>query len=157
MMETLLQAFQMREATVESLAASGEVLVRDTDDAETACRLLQTADTPPPTLAAGDRVLVTTAHGVSYILGRVVPCTPVSRVAPPSSGRVVEIVVPDGVETVRISGKHVRIAADEELTLECAGGSVRIDKRGKVVVLGTDVTSRAKRLNKIKGASVAIN
>ena len=65
--------------------------------------------------------------------------------------------MPEGVETVRISGRRITIAADESVAIECGGGSVRIDKRGKVVVLGTDVTSRAKRLHKIKGASVAIN
>ena len=63
----------------------------------------------------------------------------------------------DGVETVRVAGRKITIAADESLALECGGGSVRIDKRGKVVVLGTDITSRAKRLHKVKGASVAIN
>ena len=65
--------------------------------------------------------------------------------------------MPDGVDTVRIAGRRVTVAADDELLLTCGGGSVRVDRHGKVVVLGTDITSRARRRHKSKGATVAIN
>lgn len=126
------------------------VAVRTADGGALDCRVLQTSGGPPLALAAGDRVLVVAAGPVGYVLGRIGP-------ARPSTAHAVEIVVPDGVETVRIAGKRVTIAADESVAIECGGGSVRIDKRGKVVVLGTDVTTRARRRHKIKGATVDIN
>ncbi|PAP81405.1 hypothetical protein B1759_08775 [Rubrivirga sp. SAORIC476] len=145
----------MREATVCAVGDAGEVTVRHDDGAESLCRLLQMSEDRPLQAVEGDRVLVVAPTGADegYVLGRVgLPRAP----AGPAT-RVVEVVIPEGVETVRIAGRKVTIAADESLSLECGGGSIRIDKRGKVVVLGTDITSRAKRLHKVKGASVAIN
>ena len=161
MLDTLLPSLQVAEATVTATPATGAVHVRLGDEVEeVVCRLLQTSGGPPLALAAGDRVLVATLPDgdAGYVLGRVAQHVPAERVeTPPEAGRVVEVVVPEGVETVRIAGRKITIAADESLALECGGGSVKIDKRGKVVVLGTDITSRAKRLHKVKGASVAIN
>ncbi len=162
MLNTLLQPLAVREADVVALPASGAVRVRDDDGADLSCALLQTAGGPPLVLAQGDRVLVAAAAGgeTGYVLGRV--GRHVGRATGPATGPateagVVEVVAPDGVETVRIAGRKITIAADESLSLECGGASVRIDRRGKVVVLGTDITSRARRSHKVKGASVAIN
>lgn len=164
MLDTLLQSLQVAEATVTATPGTGDVHVRLGDDAgdeaDVVCRLLETAAGPPLVFAEGDRVLVATLRdgGTGYVLGRVARHVPAGPGQPgPEAGRVVEVVVPEGVETVRIAGRRITIAADESLALECGGGSVKIDKRGKVVVLGTDITSRAKRLHKVKGASVAIN
>ena len=116
-------------------------------------QFLQTSSAPTPVLEVGDRVLVTVAEsGAGYVLGRI---GPPSRVTASSSrtAETVQVVAPDGVEAVRIAGRRVTVAAEDELVLECAGGSVRIDGNGKVVVLGTDVTTRARRLHKIKGGA----
>ena len=147
---TDLLATLATEADVTAVDADG-VAVRTADGRPLTCQPLQTSGGPPLVLAVGDRVVVATAGEGGYVLGRLGPP------ASPEAGRVVEIVVPEGVETVRISGRRITIAADESVAIECGGGSVRIDKRGKVVVLGTDITSRAKRTHKVKGASVAIN
>lgn len=153
MLSATLNTLAAHEADVVSLPTSGSVVVRDADGTETACALLQTAGGDPLVLAEGDRVLVAVFDEAGYVLGRVAPHRP----SPADPTRIVEIIVPEGVETVRIAGRRITIAADESLSLECGGGSVRIDRRGKVVVLGTEITSRAKRQHKIKGASVAIN
>lgn len=165
--DLLDQSLQIHEGTVTAVGADGHVAVDVPGADELRCRLLQTSDGPPLALAPGDRVLAAAlpGGGAAFVLGRValhtpgaVPAAvPTAVPAAEASARTVEIVMPAGVETVRIAGKRVRIAADEELVLECGGASVRIDRRGKVVVLGTDITSRARRLHKIKGASVAIN
>lgn len=158
MMDTLAQALALREADVTAVDDDGTVTVCDGTEA-VACRLLQTSGGPPLALAVGDRVLVAVPAGAAggYVVGRIGPHRPAPNVRPSEEGRTVEVVVPEGVETVRIAGRRITIAADDSLALECGGGSVRIDKRGKVVVLGTDITSRAKRLHKVKGANVAIN
>ena len=53
--------------------------------------------------------------------------------------------------------KHIAIEASESLTLKCGESSVQLRKDGKVMVLGKDVLTRAKRTARIKGGSVAIN
>lgn len=166
----LLQTLHVLEGTVSGFTDTGHVAV-DVDGRDAwPCRLLETSAGPPLALAIGDRVLVAALPGdvsdvgdgsaggparAAFVLGRVALHVPAPAATP--SGRTVEIVMPDGVETVRITGKRVRIAAEDELVLECGGASLRLDRRGRVVVLGTDITSRARRLHKIKGASVAIN
>jgi len=52
---------------------------------------------------------------------------------------------------------HVVIEAGEMLSLKCGESSVDLRKDGKVMIRGSDVLSRAKRTNRIKGGSVAIN
>jgi hypothetical protein len=56
-----------------------------------------------------------------------------------------------------IDGKKVVFDAREEITLRCGKSSVTLRKDGKVVIKGTHLVSRSSGLNKIKGASVAIN
>ena len=122
------------------------------DDGSTCpCRLLQTSAGPPLDLAMHDIVLVTRAPGavVGYILGRVSAASPTET--------DVRITMPGRVDTVRVNGKRIHIHADEEIVLECGAGRIRIDKQGKVTVLGRDITSRARHTHKVKGASVAIN
>ena len=158
----LLQTLHVLEGTVSGFTDTGHVAVDVDGRGAVPCRLLETSGGPPLALAIGDRVLVacvpgSDAGGVSggFVLGRIALHVPAPAATP--SGRTVEIVMPEGVETVRVTATRVRIAADEEIVLECGGASLRLDRRGRVVVLGTDITSRARRLHKIKGASVAIN
>ena len=152
MWDTLLAPL-LTEATVDAVGADGTVALRLDSGDTLSARVVYTHDGPPAALDAGARVLVARAgDALAYVLGRLTP-PPAAREA----GRHVTVVMPDGVETVRLAGRRVTVAADEELTLTCGGSSVRLDARGKVVVLGTDITSRARRQHKIKGASVAIN
>jgi len=53
--------------------------------------------------------------------------------------------------------EHVVIEANETLTLRCGQSSLQLRKDGKLRILGRDVLSRAKRMLRIKGASVSIN
>jgi len=139
--------------------STSEARVCDVDDLHVAfddgstcpCRLLRTSSGPPLDLALDDIVLVTRPPGseVGYVLGCVSTASPT-----PSD---VRITMPGKVDTVRLNGKRIHIQADEEIVLECGGGRIRIDRRGKVTVLGRDITSRARYSHKVKGASVAIN
>ncbi len=157
MTDLIAQSLALAEGTVTAVGTDGLVTVDAGTEAPLLCRLLETSEAPRLQLAPGDTVLVAAlAGGSAFVLGRTA-LHPAAETPAEVTGRTVEIVMPEGVETVRIAGTRVRIAAEEELTLECGGASVRIDRRGKVVVLGTDVTTRARRLNKVKGARVAIN
>ena len=62
----------------------------------------------------------------------------------------------DGIE-IYIRGRRITVDAGAEIELRCGDGKVRITRDGKVVVLGNDVVSRARRQNRIKGGTVNIN
>jgi hypothetical protein len=53
--------------------------------------------------------------------------------------------------------KSLVIEAGERIELKCGGSAITLTKEGTVVVRGTDVSTRAKRNNKIRGATVQIN
>jgi len=61
------------------------------------------------------------------------------------------------VEDVRMDGRSVHLKAADEIILECGQGSIRLRKDGKIIVKGLQIVSRAKGVNKIKGAAVSIN
>ncbi|MBA2479301.1 MAG: hypothetical protein H0V44_01460 [Planctomycetes bacterium] len=92
------------------------------------------------TCGTGDEVLVCTVSGRGrpVVLGRISP--------------------PGGSQVSAAPGQDsVVIEAVADLTLRCGEGSITIRKDGKILIRGTDLVSHAKRLNRIKGASVAIN
>lgn len=53
--------------------------------------------------------------------------------------------------------KRVCIEASEGIELRCGESVIKLDSNGKITILGKDVTTRARKTNKIKGASVRIN
>jgi hypothetical protein len=59
--------------------------------------------------------------------------------------------------TAEVDGRHVKIEAKEQITLQCGQGSITLKRDGKIVVRGTQIVTRASGANKIKGASVSIN
>src|SRR5262249_25471510 len=71
-------------------------------------------------------------------------------------GRVRERVPDNGIE-ISVRGRRFTVEAEEDVELRCGDAKVRISRDGKVVVLGNDVVSRARRGNKIKGGTVNIN
>lgn len=49
------------------------------------------------------------------------------------------------------------LEAKKNLTLRCGDGSITIREDGKILIKGRDLVSHARRVNRIKGGSVAIN
>ncbi len=56
-----------------------------------------------------------------------------------------------------IDGKRITIEAKDEIVLKCGAGSIVLRRDGKIVLKGVQIVSRAKQLNKIKGAAIKIN
>jgi len=57
---------------------------------------------------------------------------------------------------VVIRGKHLRLEA-ESVHLTSSNAQLRFDTEGNVALKGRDVTSHARRVNRIKGGSVRLN
>lgn len=130
---------------VAEIREGGEILVRVSSDqaATIRCDFLETGQGPTPALSAGDLVLVLepSAPGQNgCVLGRIGRYRP-PAVEPTPSGP------PD----------HVVIEAGEMLSFKCGESSVDLRKDGKLMILGNDVLTRAKRTQRIKGGTVAIN
>ncbi len=56
-----------------------------------------------------------------------------------------------------VDNERIVFDAKKEIVLKCGKGSITIKKDGKIVILGTNLISRSRGQNKIKGASVSIN
>ena len=56
-----------------------------------------------------------------------------------------------------IQAQQIILQADQELTLRCGSGSIRIQEDGKVIIRGEHVLNSARGTNRIKGGSVGIN
>lgn len=56
-----------------------------------------------------------------------------------------------------VDRERIVLDAKKEILLRCGKGSVTIGKDGKIVIKGTNLLSRAKGVNRIKGAAVNIN
>jgi hypothetical protein len=113
-----------------ALHDGGEVIV---------CDVLITAGRQRPDVRAGDIVLVAGADGGDrgYILGIV-------RLADDDEGSPP---IPAALT----------LTAGESLTLECGDARLTMRRDGQIVVRGTEITSRARGVHKIKGAAVRIN
>ncbi|MCF7918859.1 MAG: hypothetical protein K9N06_02975 [Candidatus Cloacimonetes bacterium] len=60
-------------------------------------------------------------------------------------------------EELVIKKKSVKIDVYKDIELNNGKGSVSIKSDGKVIVKGENVTTRARRINKIRGAAIELN
>jgi hypothetical protein len=81
-------------------------------------------------------------------------------------GELTRPVVLGLIQTAEPSGSNVTIEADggrfvvhaeREIELHCGEASITLTRAGKVLIKGEYVLTRAKGLNRIKGAAVSIN
>jgi len=148
------------ELLIESMAqgkqiARGNVLVVRDDGAalvgcavekpcDILCDILQTSEGTGLRLLAGDTVLVWLPEGDEergVVLGRIGT----------SRANAVE------QKKTQDTPDELVIEAKKNLTFKCGDGSITLRKDGKILIKGKDLVSRAKRMNRIKGGSVAIN
>lgn len=117
------------------------VLVACAGDEIVACDLLEPRAAGTRPLAEGDPVLVVVPEGNGgrgVVLGRLLRPAPHGAAA---DGPPEEIV----------------LEAKKELTLRVGEGSITLREDGKVVLRGRDLVSHARRLNRIRGGTVALN
>jgi hypothetical protein len=92
---------------------------------------------------------------------RVAPVEAVFVPTQPSGRHVLWAIFPDRahadvVVDVVIRGREVRIEG-ESLRLGAAKAQLRLERDGTVAVKGRDITSHARRVNRIKGGAIRLN
>jgi hypothetical protein len=60
-------------------------------------------------------------------------------------------------EAKTFTGRSIEIVADEKLVIKCGEGQISMGPDGTVIIRGQRILSRAKGMNKVKGAAVQIN
>ncbi len=58
---------------------------------------------------------------------------------------------------ITVDGERMVFDAEKEIVFRCGKGSITIRSDGRIVIKGTDLISRSKGTNKIKGATIKIN
>ncbi|MBI9092144.1 MAG: hypothetical protein JEZ12_23270 [Desulfobacterium sp.] len=101
------------------------------------CDFLRTSAGPLPRLYLGTPVLCVAAGTRGYVLGVIQPYLPQSeeKEDPP----------------------ELTLKAKDSIELTCGESVLSMDKNGKIVLRGENITTRASGQNKIKGAGVQIN
>jgi hypothetical protein len=56
-----------------------------------------------------------------------------------------------------IDGEKIIFDAKDEIVLKCGESTVSLYKDGRIIIKGVQITSRASKVNKIKGAAILIN
>jgi hypothetical protein len=106
-----------------------------------ACDVLDAGGPQPLVIAENDTVLVVVpegGNGRGVILG---------RVSAPDRKRTDPKDPPD----------EIVLEATKGLTLKVGEGSITLREDGRILIKGRDLVSHARRLNRIRGGSVAIN
>ena len=134
----------------------GLIHVQDATDsrAQHACFFVRNSSNPPPDFQPGDHVLFTVNElsGEAFVLGLIESyVSKADRIAAAltQSGRT--------PSTTTVEDEVVRIKAGKGLVIECGKGTIIITEDGRIQIKGTDLLSRARGMNKIKGAGIALN
>ena len=155
--DVLQQAFnQTRKGTVLEVMDEGLILVQDnaSPNAVYPCYFLRTSAGSLPKIMSDDLVIyrvpeINEDYGV--VLGVVEKYENLDdKVAKKLKKR-------DITQMTTLEDKVLHIKADDGLVIECGKSSIILTKDGKVQIKGNDLLSRARGMNKIKGAGVNIN
>jgi len=146
----------VRKGQVVEVGVNGSIQVADATANETiSCVFLRTSVAPPPVVGTGDIVLYVKPDNdqdAGYVLGLVE--------SPLAQAQCAEVATsePDKPPTItQIKDDVVHIKANKGLVIECGQGTLIITEDGRIQIKGNEVLSRAKGLNRIRGAAVSIN
>ena len=161
---TLTENLSVQKGTITGFNQEGTIQVKPLyEDTIINCFIVNNSKHGLPQFTIDDQVLFTkdSKDGTGYILGIVERYIPVKKEEHEDTQKdrmqKTEIEPLRKPEIAVVDGKRVRIEADSEISLKCGKGSITINKQGKIVILGTDLISRSRGLNRIKGAAVNIN
>ena len=113
------------------------------------CAVLQTSEVAPLKVRPGDVVLCAGGDRfgeLGIVLGRI------TLSGPPTLGEG----LPDSAHSRDVPDTIV-LEARGSLTLKVGDGSITIREDGKILIKGTHLVSHAKKMNRVRGGSVAIN
>lgn len=130
-----------RLGRVTALLEDAVLVVCEPEPGVLACDVLEAPGGGPIVLAEDDVVLVVfpdAAAGRGVVVGRI--------------GRPIR----QG-STAKAPPEEIVLEATKGLTLKVGEGSITLREDGRVLIRGRDLVSHARRLNRIRGGSVAIN
>ncbi len=155
--KVLEQAFnQTRKGVVLEIIEEGLILVQDNTDSNAIypCYFLRTAAGALPTIQPQDFVIyrvpeMDEEYGV--VLG-------VIEKYAAFDDKVAKQLKKNNIsQMTTLEDKVLHIKAHDGLVIECGKSTIMLTKDGKIQVKGNDILSRARGMNKIKGAGVNIN
>ena len=143
------QGGQTIRATIHTILDSGEIIVEPLrqPDCQFNCDVLESAFPAGTRLEIGDVVLAITPISDfenGCVIGRVVRYKPREGTTPLS-------------QLTQQTPRHIVIEATDQVSLKCGDAALDLRNDGKVMIRGKDVLTRAKRTQRIKGGTVAIN
>ncbi len=141
---------QVQRGRVVELTNAGEIKVASLLENELiTCDFLRMSAGPLPELLPGDAVLfaVDEAQNQGYVLGVI------QKYRANEQGTNGKLAHPTASQDVR----EIKLNATYKIELRCGQSSLTMNKDGKVMIKGAQVTSRARGVNKVKGGSVLIN
>lgn len=153
----LHQAFnQSSKGVVLEMLDEGLILVQDHQDVDAVypCYFLRTAAGAPPEIQAEDLVIyrvpeIDEEYGV--VLGVIEKYSVFDdKVAKKLKKREVS-------QMTTLEDKVLHIKAHDGMVIECGKATIILTKDGKIQIKGQDLLSRARGMNRVKGAGVNIN
>lgn len=158
-----IQALFAFQQGVVSNIEDGFIWIESASEEMIPCYIIRNATETNHIYQKSDVVLwVRNAHdSFGYILGKIEKYHPENDLAPKTETAQHQdetiLLQTDKRQNIVLNGKKIQIKASEKLILDCGDSSLEMDHRGKVVLKGVDVNSRARRNNKIKGGNIALN
>jgi hypothetical protein len=146
----LSTSLKIGRGRIIALTAEGEIQVEyDSEGLPFSCEFLRTGANSPPDLNPGDVVLYAMDEMAmrGYVLGVI------QKYLPQATEATDKLISANADQKVR----EIKINAEEKIELRCGNSALMMSKDGKIVIRGTNVTSRASATQKIKGATVQIN
>jgi hypothetical protein len=133
---------QIVAGRIIDIGKDGKLQVKaDNTGAKITCDFLRTSAGPLPQLYLGTPVLCIVHEHKGYVLGVVQPYVSAQDERPEQNQ----------------APQELNLRAEQSIELTCGQSSLSMDKEGKIVLRGADITTRAHGANKIKGASVRLN